>query len=300
MAVFLVSTPGNRSFLSSLLNGSSKKESRGSKAMKTSTDETHSIVSDRLRFVDTLVKAGRISEAVGEVAHIKQIDPANPYVQAYEERLQTIAPSPQDQADKASIGSVDDVSHAQRSPAPPAVAEEKPRQELTVCETGEIEDWLRSAEQRLPAAIDSSDGMKVSRDPRSSGKASIVLVDDDELLLTALVELLEDNKYTTKSFTKSEDALEYVKGHRPDLVLCDVNIQNSSYGGFTLFEKMAKLGHCQNVPFIFLSGLADEAIVRAGKELGADDYLAKPIQPEMLLSVIKGKLRKYKLAEKNH
>jgi CheY-like chemotaxis protein len=260
--------------------------------MRTPSDETHSIVSDRLKFVDTLVKAGRIAEAVGEIALIKQIDPANPYVQAYEERLQAITPSGQN--------NVDQKSQAPRCTTLPEITQVGSEAELTVDEKGEIGDWLRSVEHQRPKAIDSSDKIQVPRDHHSKGKASIVLVDDDDLLLTALVELLEDNKYTTKSFTKSEDAFEYVKGHRPDLVLCDVNIQNSSYGGFTLFEKIAKLGHCQNVPFIFLSGLADEAIVRAGKELGADDYLAKPIQPEMLLSVIKGKLRKYKLAEKNH
>jgi CheY-like chemotaxis protein len=268
--------------------------------VKTTTDETHSIVSDRLRFVDTLVKAGRISEAVGEVAHIKQLDPANPYIQAYEERLQTIASSFRDVAASTPEGTLENATPDQCLPSAPAITEEKATQLLNVDESGDIQDWMRSAEQRRPDGTDSSDLTHIPRDSHSRGKASIVLVDDDELLLTALVELLEDNKYTTKSFTKSEDALEYVKGHRPDLVLCDVNIQNSSYGGFTLFEKIARLGHCQNVPFIFLSGLADEAIVRAGKELGADDYLAKPIQPEMLLSVIKGKLRKYKLAEKNH
>lgn len=268
--------------------------------MNTSADETHNIVSERLRFVDTLVKAGRIQEAAKEIAGIKQIDPANPYVQAYEERLQSMVSSIQEQAESSDASSVDLKTSVQAVPIPTVTVQDRATQELTVCETGEIEDWLRTAEHQQPRISDASTGMSDSRKPRSRGKASILLVDDDELLLMALVELLEDNKYATKSFSKSEDALEYVKGHKPDLVLCDVSLRNSSFGGFTLFEKMAKLGHLHNVPFIFMSGLADEAIIRAGKELGADDYLAKPIQPDMLLSVIKGKLRKYKLAEKNH
>jgi DNA-binding response OmpR family regulator len=165
---------------------------------------------------------------------------------------------------------------------------------------GHAEELVCTAERRPPSVPESSDGMQVSPDPHSRGKALIMLVDDDELLLEALVELFEENKYRTKSFTKSEDALEYVKGHRPDIVLCDVNLRNSSFGGFTLFEKMTKIGHLHNVPFVFMSGLVDEAIIRAGKELGADDYLTKPFEPDMLLSVVKGKLRKYKFAETNH
>jgi hypothetical protein len=39
-------------------------------------DETHGIVSQRLKFVDALVKAGRIGDAINEIAGIKQIDPA--------------------------------------------------------------------------------------------------------------------------------------------------------------------------------------------------------------------------------
>jgi CheY-like chemotaxis protein len=263
-------------------------------------DDTHSIVSQRLKFVDVLVKAGRIGDAINEIAGIKRIEPANPYAQAYEERLQTMKSPLQAQAASIPANGVQQTSSDRTAPASPGIAPEPSTQEFADCVPGKFEDWLRSVERQQPKVLGSSKGTRGLSAPGSKGRASIVIVDDDELLLMALTELLEDNKYTTKSFTKSEDALEYIKGHRPDLVLCDVNLQNSSFGGFTLFEKMAKLGHMHNVPFMFMSGLIDEAIIRAGKELGADDYLTKPVEPDMLLSVVKGKLRKYKLAEKNH
>jgi CheY-like chemotaxis protein len=268
--------------------------------MKPTTDVTHSVVNERLRFVDVLVKAGRYGDAIREIAETKQIEPANPYVQAYEERLKTIGSPLHAQAECTPADIVEHTSSDRNAPAPPRIAHEVTTQEFENNVTGHVEDLLLSLERQQPKVVDSSDGLRVSPDPHSMGKASIMLVDDDELLLMALVELLEDNKYRTKSFTKSEDALEYVKGHRPDLVLCDVNFPNSSFGGFTLFEKMAKLGHLHNVPFIFMSGLVDQAIIRAGKELGADDYLTKPIEPDMLLSIVKGKLRKYKFIETNH
>ena len=46
------------------------------------SDVTHSIVSRRLKYVGVLVKAGRIGEAMKEIAEVKLIDPPNPYAQA--------------------------------------------------------------------------------------------------------------------------------------------------------------------------------------------------------------------------
>jgi DNA-binding response OmpR family regulator len=48
------------------------------------------------------------------------------------------------------------------------------------------------------------------------------------------------------------------------------------------------------VPFIFLTGLTDEVLVRTGKELGVDDYLTKPIAEQTLIATIKGKLKRFK------
>jgi CheY-like chemotaxis protein len=263
--------------------------------MNSRTEVSNSVVSERLRFVDVLVKAGRLGDAVKEIADIKQINHENPYVQAYEERLQSIRPAFQTQEELTPRPPVEE-----RTPPSPRIAHELSTKELADCVAGRTEVLLQPAEYQPAIDLDSADRMPDSHDPHSKGRASIVLVDDDEFLLEALVELLEDNKYRTKAFTKTEEALEYLKGHKPDLLLCDVNLRNSSFGGFSLFEKMTKLGHLHNVPFVFMSGLVDDAIIRAGKELGADDYLTKPFEPDMLLSVIKGKLRKYKLMEVNH
>jgi CheY-like chemotaxis protein len=271
--------------------------------MDSKPDSMHGIINDRLRFVDVLVKAGRFGDAIREIAEIRQADPANPYAEAYEERLRATKSEQHSHADSPATDTVDPIQNVSPElivPASISTGRRSETEDLTDGESNEVESWLRALESQPPKIDNSSERVRIPHNTSSRGKANIVIVDDDELLLMALVELLEDNKYRTNSFTRAEDAFEYVKGHRPDLVLCDVNFTNSTFGGFTLFENMSKLGHLHNVPFLFMSGLADTAIIRAGKELGADDYLTKPIEPEMLLSVVKGKLRKYKMIERNH
>lgn len=268
--------------------------------MNPAPDMTQCIVSERLKYVDLLVKAGRFGDAIKEIAGTKQIDPVNPYVQAYEERLQSMSVPLPAVKECASANSIQAPSSKQFSPASPGLNQQHATHECADDTAVQIDELLRIANRQQVRALDSSSGRGESPDHRSGGRATIVLVDDDELMLAALVELFEENKYGTKTFTRSEDALEYLKGHTPDLILCDVNLQKSAFGGFTLLEKMSKLGHLHNVPFVFMSGLGDQAIIRAGKELGADDYLTKPFEPEMLLSVVKGKLKKYKLMAKNH
>ena len=59
-----------------------------------------------------------------------------------------------------------------------------------------------------------------------------------------------------------------------------------------MFEKIRADAAFQNTPFVFLSGHTDLEHIMMGKELGSDDYLMKPFEPEMLISTIKGKLKR--------
>jgi PleD family two-component response regulator len=69
-------------------------------------------------------------------------------------------------------------------------------------------------------------------------------------------------------------------------------------GGFTFYEKVQELKNVQSIPFVFLSGLTDEVLVRTGKELGVDDYLMKPISEQTLVSTLRGKLKRFKQLKK--
>ena len=84
-----------------------------------------------------------------------------------------------------------------------------------------------------------------------------------------------------------------MKKFTPDIILCDINLETSTMGGFTFFEKVQEIDHLKKVPFIFLSGLNDDVIIRTGKEMGADDYLTKPIKGQNLLAALRGKLKRF-------
>lgn len=255
------------------------------------SESLRNLVNERLKLVDTLVKRSKLDEAAKEVSEIRKIDPKNPYALAYEERIVALQGT--------TILREEPVKPSPTAP-PPATASPVSKT------TSEQPDVTAPSSHQAPSpGIPSS----VVKDPAghaapgykgsAKAKSTVVLIDDDALLLQALAELLEDNKYTATTFSKSDEALDYLKRESPDIIICDVNLETSSFGGFTLHEKVRKLEHLSDVPFLFLSGLSDNAIVLAGKQLGADDYLTKPIEPEALLAVVKGKLKRYRQIKKN-
>ncbi|MBI4417901.1 MAG: response regulator [Ignavibacteriales bacterium] len=124
-------------------------------------------------------------------------------------------------------------------------------------------------------------------------RPQLVVIDDDADLVRAVTGMLQDEGFSVRGFTTSDDAYRYLLQHTPDLILADINLETSTMGGFAFFETLQEIPRLATLPFIFVSGLTDEIIVRAGKELGADDYVTKPFVNETLVSVIKGKLRRY-------
>jgi CheY-like chemotaxis protein len=130
-------------------------------------------------------------------------------------------------------------------------------------------------------------------------KPTLLVVDDDERLLAIVSQTLNEAGFITRSVTTSDEAYAYIRESPPDLILCDVNLETSTMGGFAFYEKVREMDQLRDTPFIFLSGLSDEALVRTGKELGVDDYLSKPVSGETLVATIRGKLRRYHQLKKS-
>ena len=124
----------------------------------------------------------------------------------------------------------------------------------------------------------------------SAGGPKILIVDDEPDLLDITAAYLEMEGYTPLTALNGPAALEILNSTIPDLIISDITMPGMS--GFDLFGKVRSDIKFQNTPFIFLSGHTDIQHIMMGKELGSDDYLMKPYEPEMLISTIKGKLKR--------
>jgi two-component system sensor histidine kinase/response regulator len=123
-----------------------------------------------------------------------------------------------------------------------------------------------------------------------SPRPKILIVDDEPELLEIASAYLEMEGYTPLTALNGAEALELIKSTRPDLIISDITMPGMS--GFDLFEKIRSNHALQDIPFVFLSGHTDLQHIMTGKELGSDDYLLKPFEPQMLISTIKGKLKR--------
>jgi CheY-like chemotaxis protein len=128
----------------------------------------------------------------------------------------------------------------------------------------------------------------------------IAIIDDDVKLLESLKATFEEAAFQVDAFETSDEAYAFLQNNRVDLILSDINLESSTMGGFAFYEHVRRLEHLMEIPFLFLSGLTDEAIVCAGKELGVDDYITKPFDIDTLIAVVKGKIRRYKAMKSLH
>lgn len=114
----------------------------------------------------------------------------------------------------------------------------------------------------------------------------IILVDDDKLLRRSLAFNLEQAGYRTSSAANAEDALALARRDRPDLVLLDIGLP-----GMDGLDALRDFKQQTGAPVIFLTARRRELDEVVGLELGADDYITKPFNIDVLLARIKVALR---------
>jgi DNA-binding response OmpR family regulator len=115
----------------------------------------------------------------------------------------------------------------------------------------------------------------------------ILLVDDDALLRRSLAYNLEQAGYRASTAANAEDALALAARDQPDLVLLDIGLPGMD-GLDALHQIRSRFG----VPVIFLTARRRELDEVLGLELGADDYVTKPFDEDVLLARIKAVLRR--------
>ena len=119
----------------------------------------------------------------------------------------------------------------------------------------------------------------------SNQKASILVVDDDRLVLATLAHGLTQAGYDVIDADNGDDAILLAREHRPDLALLDIRMQGKS--GFDVAAYLREYCH---MPFMFLSAFSDEQTAAQVKALGAVAYLVKPLDIGQILPVVEAAL----------
>lgn len=114
----------------------------------------------------------------------------------------------------------------------------------------------------------------------------ILIADDDERILRLIKDYLTFNSYEVVTATDGEEALEKFKGNEIDLVILDVMMP--VYDGWIVCKEIRKIS---NVPIIILTAKDSDLDELFGFDIGADDYVSKPFNIELLLARVKRLLK---------
>jgi DNA-binding response OmpR family regulator len=119
-------------------------------------------------------------------------------------------------------------------------------------------------------------------------RKKVMVVDDDPLILNLMKIYLEHEEYQVIPVLDSTAALSIFRLEMPDVVLLDIMMPEID--GFELLKGLRKL---TKIPVIMLSAKGETIDKVLGLELGADDYLVKPVDPTELMARIKAVFRRY-------
>ncbi|NER31567.1 MAG: response regulator, partial [Symploca sp. SIO1C4] len=125
-------------------------------------------------------------------------------------------------------------------------------------------------------------------------KKTILVIEDERSTRTNLLKCLEADGFNPIGAENGFIGIELAKKHRPDLIICDILMPELD--GYDVLTKLQQEEITAAIPFIFLTAKADIAGLRKSMEMGADDYLSKPVTRVELLSVITSQLQKQKAA----
>jgi DNA-binding NarL/FixJ family response regulator len=124
----------------------------------------------------------------------------------------------------------------------------------------------------------------VSQSPR------VLCIEDDPEILELLVEVLEEAGFAPDVASDGLSGLARIRA-KPDIVLCDIDMPGLT--GFEVLEKLrAEAPALQDIPFIYLTAHGTRDNRLRAYQLGSDDYITKPVDFELLIEALRGRLRR--------
>lgn len=125
----------------------------------------------------------------------------------------------------------------------------------------------------------------------------ILVIEDDDEIRDEIIDVLKLKGFMTEGASNGRIGLESVKKIHPDLILCDIDMPELN--GYGVLKELQQDRDLADIPFIFLTALSSMDNLRKGMNLGADDYLTKPLQVDQLLAAIAVRLQK-QAKQNNH
>ena len=116
----------------------------------------------------------------------------------------------------------------------------------------------------------------------------ILVIEDEAEMRRNLVAILRLERFEPLAAGDGQLGVELAKSEKPDLVLCDVMMPKLD--GYGVIAALRASSETAAIPFIFLTAKGEKPEVRAGMNLGADDYLTKPIAKADLVAAVRARL----------
>jgi DNA-binding NarL/FixJ family response regulator len=116
----------------------------------------------------------------------------------------------------------------------------------------------------------------------------VLVIEDQPQMRKNIATILEMENFHVLIASDGQTGIEMAKTQRPDLIVCDIMMPGLD--GYQVLQQLRGVAATATVPFIFLTAKSDKADLRSGMNLGADDYLTKPVSREDLLTAIQVRL----------
>jgi DNA-binding response OmpR family regulator/DNA-binding CsgD family transcriptional regulator len=134
---------------------------------------------------------------------------------------------------------------------------------------------------------------------RTADQPLILVVEDEKTLRDDIAEELQEAGYRTLAAQSGDEALGILSDATPDLLLCDITMPGlDGYG--VLHEIRSMRPELSTVPFVFLTAMSEPYEVIKGKLQGADDYLVKPVDYDLMLATIAARMRQVDRIRNKH
>jgi DNA-binding response OmpR family regulator len=118
----------------------------------------------------------------------------------------------------------------------------------------------------------------------------VFVIDDEKEMIEVATHALEQGSYTVESSRSPRKALKKIRENPPDLILLDINMDEMN--GLDVCREIKSDPKISHIPIVMVSVLSEEADVVVGLEMGADDYIAKPLRKRELLARIRNVIKR--------